>query len=189
MDEVLEALRSFIAFRIREGFESAHEVVENATNYALEEYGREDLQPAIKRITAKLLSAHRAEQASWESATDCDRLDEAFGALDQQGIVARQDFSCCTNCGHTDIWDEIAQVEQHRPVEGYVFYHPQCTERAIKSGQLLLAYGCKEDDSEALARVANKVVEELRRVGLDAKWQGNAGYPIVVDGIDWRRRR
>jgi hypothetical protein len=189
MDEALEDLRSFIAYRIREGFESAHEIVENARNYALETHGRDDLQPAAKRIALELLAAHRAEQAGWEPPTDCDRLDEAFASLNRQGIVARQDFSCCTSCGHADIWDEIEKVEEQQPVEGYAFYHWQCTERAIESGQLLLAYGCLEDDPAALARVANKVVAELRRVGLDAKWQGSGGHPIVVDGLVWRRRR
>lgn len=189
MDEVLEDLQSFIAYRVREGLESAHEIVENATDYALETHGRDDLQPAIKRLTAEALATHRAEQSGWGSTTDCDRLDEAFAALNRRGIVARQDFSCCTKCGHTDIWDEIAQVEEHQQVEGYVFYHLQCTERAIASGQLLLAYGTVEESEEALARVANVAVSELRQAGLDAKWQGDGGCPIVVDGLVWRRRR
>jgi hypothetical protein len=189
MDEVLEDLRSFIAYRVREGFESVHDIVENATNYAQETYGRDDLQPDIKRITAELLAAHRAEQAGWEDSTDCDRLDRAFASLNRQGIVARQDFSCCNNCGFTEIWDEVEKEEERQPVEGYVFYHLQCTERAIKSGQLLMAYGCVADDPKALQRVAVKIVAELRRVGLNASWQGTTGHPIVVDGIVWRRRR
>jgi hypothetical protein len=189
MDHVLQDLRSFISYRVREGFESVHEIVENATNYAQEQYGRDDLRPAIKRLTAELLAAHRGEQAGWESPTDCDRLDEAFAALNRQGIVARQDFSCCTNCGHIDIWDEVEKEEERRTVEGYVFYHLQCTERAIESGQLLLAYGSVEQSEEALARVATKVVQELRGVGLNATWPGDGRYPIVVDGLVWRRRR
>jgi uncharacterized protein DUF6891 len=189
MAQALEDLRAFIAYRVREGFESVHDIVENATDYAYETHGREDLQPEIKRITAELIAAHRAEEAGWEGPTDCDRLNEAFAALNEQGIVARQDFSCCNNCGFTEIWDEVEQEERRRPVEGYVFYHLQCTERAIKSGQLLMAYGCIEDDTEALHRVANKVVAELRQVGLNASWQGTAYHPIVVDGIVWRRRR
>ena len=189
MDEVLEDLRSFVVYRVREGFDSQGQIVEDATNYARETYGRDDLQPDIAGITAELLDAHRADQAGWESPTDCDRLDEAFAALNRQGIVARQDFSCCTNCGHTDIWDEIEPEEEHHPVEGYAFYHLQCTERAITSGQLLLAYGAIEEGEEALARVANKVVAELRQVGLDARWEGDGRYPIVVEGLVWRRRR
>lgn len=189
MDKTLEDLSSFLAHRIREGFESVHDIVENATHYALEAHGREDMLPTIKRLVAELLAAHRAEQAGWESSTDCDRLDEAFAALNEQGIVARQDFSCCNNCGFTEIWDEIEKEEKRQPVEGYVFYHLQCTEGAIKSGQLLLAYGCVEEDMAIFLRVANRIVAELRRVGLDAKWQGTAGHPIVVDGIEWRKRR
>src|SRR5438046_2664744 len=103
MDEALKDLRSFIAYRIWEGFESERSIVENATNYAQETLDREDFQPEIERITAELLTAHREEQAGWESPTDCDRLDEAFAVLNQKGIVARQDFSCCNNCGHLDI--------------------------------------------------------------------------------------
>ena len=189
MDQILEDLRSFIARRIREGFEPVHDIVENATHYAFETHGRDDLQPTIKRLVAELLAAHRAEQAGWESSTDCDRLDEAFANLNEQGIVARQDFSCCNSCGFTEIWDEVEKEEKRHPVDGYVFYHLQCTERAIQSGQLLLAYGCVEEDMAAFLRVANKIVAELRRVGLDAKWQGAAGHPIVVDGIAWRKRR
>jgi hypothetical protein len=189
MDKVLEDLRSFIAYRIREGFDPVHDIIENAAAYVQEKYGRDDLQLNIRRITADLLMAHQAEQAGWQGSTDCDRLDEAFAALNRQGIVARQDFSCCNNCGFTEIWDEVEKEEEHHPVEGYVFYHLQCTEQAVKSGQLLMAYGCVEEDPQALQRVANKIVAELRRVGLNASWQGTAGHPIVVDGIQWRRRR
>jgi hypothetical protein len=189
MDEILEDLRAFIAYRVKEGFESAHEIVEDATDYALGRYQRDDLRPEIIRLTADLIDAHRAQQAGWDGPTDCDRLDEAFKSLNGQGVTARQDFSCCNNCGFTEIWGEIEEDEKHRPVEGYVFYHLQGTERAIESGQLLLAYGCVEDDPVAFDRVAHKIVAELRRVGLDASWRGTASDPIVVEGIEWRRRR
>jgi hypothetical protein len=189
MDKVLADLRSFIAFSVQEGFDSIHEMMENAQHYALERHGRDDLQLEIKRIVAELLTAHQTDQSHWESPTDCDRLDEAFAALNRQGIVARQNYSCCNNCGFTEIWEEVQQEEAHQPVEGYVFYHLQCTQRAIKSGQLLLAYGCVDEDEASLIRVANKIVAELRRVGFDADWKGTADYPIVVNGIEWRKRR
>lgn len=189
MAEDLEDLRAFIAFRVREGFESVHEIIEDAIHFSFEKYNRDDLHPEIIRLTAELIVSHRAEQAGWDEPTDCDRLDEAFAALNRQDIVARQDFSCCNNCGFTEIWDEIEEQEKHRLVEGYVFYHLQATETAIESGRLLMAYGCVEEDKTALVRVANKVVAELRRAGLNASWGGTAHHPIVVDGIVWRRRR
>jgi hypothetical protein len=189
MAEALDDLREFIAHRVREGFESVHEIVENAHDWAYEKYQRDDLLPKIKRITSELLAAHLAEQAGWGATTDCDRLDQAFAALNRQGIVARQDFSCCNNCGFTEIWDEVEETEKQQPVEGYVFYHLQCTEEAIKTGQLLMCYGCVEDDPEALQRVGLKIVSELRRVGLNASWGGTIAHPIVVEGMVWRRRR
>jgi hypothetical protein len=85
--------------------------------------------------------------------------------------------------------DEVEAAEKERPVIGYVFYHLQCTERAIKTGQLLLAYGCIEEGPEALQRVGTAVVAELRRVGLNASWGGTDHHPIVVEGMVWRRRR
>jgi hypothetical protein len=189
MAEALDDLREFIAHRVREGFEPAHEIIENAQDWAYDKYERHDLLVEIKRLTAELLAVHRAEQVGWGPTTDCDRLDQAFAALNSQGIVARQDFSCCNNCGFTEIWDEVEEAENQQAVEGYVFYHLQGTEQAIKTGQLWMAYGCVEDDPEALQRVVNKIVGELRRVGLNASWGGTPGHPIVVEGIAWRRRR
>jgi hypothetical protein len=189
MAEILEDLREFIAHRIREGFESVHEIVQDAQERAHEKYDRNDLVPEIKRLAAEVLAAHQADQAGWGPTTDCDRLDAAFAALDAQGIVARQHFSCCNNCEFAEIWDEVEEAEKQQPVEGYVFYHLQATERAIKTGHLLMAYGSVEDDPEAFQRVGNKIVAELRRVDLNASWGGTAGHPIVVEGIVWRRRR
>jgi hypothetical protein len=189
MVQPLDDLRDFITHRVREGFESAHEIIENAQNWAYEKRGRDDLLPEIKRLVVEALAVQQAEQAGWGPTTDCDRLDSTFAALNAQGIVARQDFSCCNNCGFTEIWDEVEKAERQRPVEGYIFYHLQCTERAIKTGQLLLAYGCVDDDPEALVAVANKIVAELRKAGLNASWGGTDGHPIVVEGLVWHRRR
>ena len=189
MADVLEGLREFIAGRVREGVDPVHQIIEDANDYVLGKYGRDDFQPEIRRLTAELLAAHQAEQAGWGPTTDCDRLDAAFAALNRQGIVARQDFSCCNNCGFAEIWDEIEAEEQRQPVEGYVFYHLQCMEHAIKTGQLLLAYGSVEEDTDALHQVAMRIVDELRRVGLNASWAGTAAHPIVADGVVWRRRR
>jgi len=189
MAEPLDELRDFLAQSVREGFDSVHEMVENAAEYATERYGRDDLRPAIQRLVAESLAAHRAEEADWTASTDCDRLDQAFASLNDQGIVARQHFSCCNNCGFAEIWVEVEAQEKRGPVEGYVFYHLQCTEAAMRTGRLLMAYGSVDDDPEQLRRVADTAVAELRRAGLNASWAGTTADPIVVDDIVWRRRR
>lgn len=189
MVQVLDDLAQFIMRRVREGFEPAHEIIENAQHWAYEKHSRDDLLIEIKRLTGEWLAVHQAEQAGWGPTTDCDRLDSAFATLNAHGIVARQDFSCCNNCGFTEIWDEVEEEEKKRPVEGYVFYHLQCTEQAIKTGQLLMAYGCVEENQDSFLAVANKIIAELCKAGLNASWGGTDGHPIVVEGIEWRRRR
>jgi hypothetical protein len=189
MSNVLKDLRAFISYRVREGFESVHEMIENATEYVYETHGREDFGPKIRRITAELLAVHRAEQTGWEKTTDCDRIDKAFATLNRMGIVARHNFSCCNNCGFIEIWDEIEEEEKHHPVEGYVFYHLQAIEAVIESGQLLMAYGCVAEDEVTFVRVAEKIVAELRHVGLNTSWGGTVYHPIVIEGIVWHRCR
>lgn len=189
MKKILQELRRFMAYRVREGFESEDEIVANALACTQESHGCKIPQADVEQLASELLAAHRAEQATWETPTDCDRLDRAFAALNQCGIVARQDFSCCTACGHNDIWDEIAAEEEKQPIDGYVFYHFQCTEQAIEYGQLSLAFGSIADDETLLMEVANTIVQELRKAGLDAKWKGCWNSPIVVEGIVWRKRR
>ena len=189
MSEIQADLHTFIAYRVREGFESEDQILENAMAHAQESYSLEIPQAEVEQLVAELLAAHRAEQATWELPTDCDRLDQAFAALNQRDIVARQDFSCCTACGHLDIWDEITEVEKKQPVEGYVFYHFQCTEQAMESGRLMMAFGSVADDWQSLEDVAYTIVQELIIAGLDAKWKGCVNSAIIVEGLVWRRRR
>lgn len=189
MTQDLDNIRSFIADRIVEGFDTVHEIVEEATAYASESYGRENVESEIKSLTAEILADYRRTQNDWQGETDCEKLDRAFAALNTQQIVARQNFSCCLNCGHREIWNEIEEVEERHPVDGYVFYHLQCTEDAVKTGRLFMAYGSVAEDEECLQRVGHAVVQELQNVGLNAEWNGSMNSPISINGLVWRRRR
>lgn len=181
-------LIAFMEEQIRAGFASPHEIVENSYQWAQEQESELVSLQEIKRITADLIADQISEQATWEGPTDCDRLDEAFAALNRQRIVARQNFSCCNNCGFTEIWDEVEEAEKQGQVIGYVFYHLQCTERAILTGQLLIAFGSVEEDRAAFEHTANTAVFELNCAGLTASWGGTDRHPIVIDNIVWRRR-
>ena len=88
------------------------------------------------------------------SPTDHDRLDDAFFTLDEAGIVARQDFTCCASCGHHEIWEEIGA----EPARGYVFFHWQDTETAARGDGLYLAYGSTSEGDEASVAVGREIV-------------------------------
>src|SRR5438270_300390 len=65
-----------------------------------------------------------------------------FADLESAGIVCRQNFTCCGNCGGAEIGDEIEQQrELGREICGYTFFHWQDTERAVEGNGLYLSYG------------------------------------------------
>jgi hypothetical protein len=189
MAEQIEEIHSFVARRVAEGFNSETEIVESAIDCFEVEEEDKTLRRAIACVTAERIAEHLRTQSQWPTPTDCDRLDWAFEELDRAGIIARQNFTCCCNCGHCEIWNEIEQAREQQSVEGYVFYHMQDTESAVEGGYLYLAYGAVEESEEALIAVGRKTVLALERAGLRAEWNGQGDTRIRIIDLDWKRRR
>ncbi len=188
MGAQLAAIRDYIAERVTEGFDTREEIVEAAADYAEDIHQRVDLDWFIEQTAEALLEAHWLAERHWSYPTDCDRLDGAFARLESQGILARQDFACCQNCGHSELWDELQQCLPAEPGQGYVFYHMQDTEAALQCDRLYLAYGSAAGDETELAEIGWRIVGALRESGLMALWDGNVDRCIQVE-IDWKRRR
>ena len=108
---------------------------------------------------------------------------------EEQGIVARQNFSGCQTDGHSEIWGEIRPVQAQRPVRGYVFYHEQDTEHVAKRCELFLAYGAVgEGEADAIA-VAQRIVAVLQETGFAVEWSGSVKDRLYVKGLEWKTRR
>jgi hypothetical protein len=182
-------IRDYIDRAVREGFDDEDSIVSNAEDLAESDHGRSNLRRPIKRFTAERLAAHRDEQAQWKGPTDCDRLDAAFAAMQRRGVVARQNFSCCSNCGHGEMWGEMSNMGPNARVEGYAFYHMQDTESAVEGGTLYVKYGSNREGDEAITEVGRVVAEELRKAGLKVQWNGDPGQAVGVVRLDWKRRR
>lgn len=186
-DEVKQTARELIAG----GYMTADEVAQAV----VEIHSEPDDQPPIaqaqaQRIVAPLWAERLAQQAEWPERTDFDALKDAFGALERRNIVARDNFSCCTRCGHGEIHDETGPDSV-----GYVFFHQQATDRAVCEGRLWLYFGtCSvqqdagEDADGPDVAVGRAVVEEIARVGLPVEWNGEGGKAILVAPIEWRKR-
>ena len=185
----LAELREKIRAEVYGGFED-----EDAILTGMPEYFEGTLDEAlVRREAPRLLRAalaeHAADAARWPAITDCDRLDAAFDALEAEGVIARQNFTCCTTCGSAEIWDEMGEArEAGLPVEGYTFYHMQDTEAAVDGHGVYLAYGATEEGEEAALAVARRVVARLEASGLAPDWDGDIGRRIAVP-LDWKRRR
>lgn len=133
-------------------------------------------------LLAPLWRERVIEQRSW-GTTDCDRIESAFRDLSADGIVARENFACCRNCGTTEIWDE-AGPEDH----GFVFYHMQDTESAAAGGGLYLSYGSRTGERGDTEAIGHVVVATLRSHGLETDWNGSAESRIAVSNLRWRKR-
>lgn len=187
--EITETLRRQIEGDVAGGFVSEDEIVENAVAGLEGEADARVLRPRAEAMLREALAAHAAAQGTWPERTDCDRLDAAFAALEAEGVIARQNFTCCGTCGSAEIWDEIdAARAGGRPTTGYAFFHMQDTERATEGGGLYLNYGSVEEGDEPAVAVGRRIVARLEEHGLATDWDGRIEQRIGV-GLEWRKRR
>lgn len=170
---------------IENGYLSLREVADAVIDLQEDLGGGDEPQrlvfPQAKRLAEAVWRERLAEQASWAERTDLDALEAAFAGLEIRGVVARPNFACCSSCARAEIGAELADDSR-----GYVFFHYQTTERAVKSGELYLHYGaCEPHDIEEVAR---EIVGRLEDEGLPVVWNGETGTAIKVAPIVWRKR-
>lgn len=189
MNELQTKIFERARYRVAEGFDSREEIIESLTDWLVEDYEDEIVVSEVTQITDELLAKHFALQAEWSAATDCDRLDKAFARLNDMGIVARQHWTCCHNCGLAEIWDEINGPLLDEDVQGYAFYTQHDTETAYFHKHLSIMYASLGDDLENFAAVGHIVVNILREAGLTVEWNGDPKKLIEVVNLDWKRRR
>ncbi len=171
------------------GFFDDDAILTNANDMFEEELPRPLLRVEASAALRVALAEHRAAEQAWSETTDCDRLDAAFTALEEQGVVARQNFTCCGTCGATEIWDEIeAAQDEGVAVEGYAFFHMQDTESAVEGHGLYLNYGACEQGEEAAVAMGHRIVAALEAQGLSTTWDGRLEQRISVS-LDWKKRR
>ena len=189
LDNIIADLRTAIRHDVAGGFVPLSDIVERAVAYIGDDGPAPTVRELAERYTRVTISEHLADQATWPSRTDCDRLDDAFAALEAEGILARHDYSCCGTCGAAEIWDELQDhLDAGNAVRGYTFYHQQDTESAVDGGGVFLNYGATEDSDEAITTIAQRVVAVLQTHGLKAEWSGDLDKRIQVPLV-WRRRR
>lgn len=187
-ESALAELRAAIVREVAGGFTPHDQIARYAVDYMAGEAEEAVLLREAPLMVQEALNAHRAAQASWPDVTDYDKLDAAFSALEEAGVVSRQNFTCCGSCGSAEIWDEVDEAKRlGRPVRGYAFFHQQDTESAVDGYGLYLAYGACEAGSKASLGVGHEIVQALDAKGLKTDWNGRIEKRIGVQ-LDWKRR-
>ena len=188
-DRAIADVRDHIRWRVAAGFDSPDDVIRSTLDlFGDDAIPLDELEPLAEELTHGAVVRSLTEQKSWPELTDCDRLDGAFDELARVGVVGRQNFSCCGNCGVAEIGDEMDDERAAGlAVRGYVFYHEQDTEAATEGCGLHLSFGAVEPGEAAAVAVGAAIVRVMREQGLDTVWDGRAGSRILVL-LDWKRR-
>ncbi|MFJ7947258.1 DUF6891 domain-containing protein [Streptomyces sp. NPDC096354] len=173
--------------RVREvlvgGYASRAELAELAEEYLVTEDRRPVSRAQAEALADRMWLERVAEQAAWQGETDPERLTRAFTALQKAGITARENFTCCRNCGQSEIGGEGGP-----DTRGFVYFHTQCTDSAAVGHGLMLLYGGFDGSSATAGVIGDEVVAALEAAGLNAEWDRDPGRAITVTPLDWRRR-
>lgn len=153
---------------------------------------------AIEAVVTALWETRLLEEALWDTPSDADRLEEAFGVLAQSQIFGNSNLGCCLSCGIEHAEEVAAELaEEGEELRGYVFFHAQDAEMIPETGAVHLAFGplgagvetMSEDvwDAEAVT-IGVEVMAALQACGLEASWDESAETRIHVELPDWRVR-
>ncbi|MEV6710775.1 hypothetical protein AB0M48_01930 [Lentzea sp. NPDC051208] len=185
--ELGAADRELLEDRVREaltgGYSSRAQLAELAEEYLVTEDSRPVSREQAAALVDRLWLERVAEQATWRGETDPERLTRAFAALEQAGITARENFTCCRNCGQAEIGGESAPGAR-----GFVYFHSQCTDSAAAGHGLTLLYGGFDGSAETTTAIGDEIVAALAAAGLQTRWDRDPGRSITVTPLEWRRR-
>lgn len=178
-----EAVRRYVW----SGFYGTDEIIEiiDESIFRPGEIDQTWLRGEIKKAFRK----KRAEEKKWPEVTDCDRLDEVFETLEEQGILALQNACYTQDDGLADIAQFYEEEGgEDSGIEGYCFYHGQDLERVMDSGELWLTFGHVDGDAEQGVAIGRRIQEVFAKAGFDVLWDGSINTRLMVKGIHWQRR-
>jgi hypothetical protein len=96
---------------------------------------------------------------------------------ENNNILAKNDWSCCNNCGGGDMYREKDRLEKEQPNKkylGYVFYHVQTTDNlyddCMKSKSVIkvyLGWGYFDESNEKADDKCIKLAEKIHKLASD----------------------
>lgn len=181
--EIEAHIRKAIRFWVWSGYYNAA-AVEGMLPDVLEDGVDADAMYAL--IPAAFAAKANAE-TDWPEVTDCDRLDDAFEALDARGVCSLQNAGFTQSDGLSDV-REAAQARGMKRYQGYCFFHGQDIESALDGQGMHVAFGVFERSGVTVAEIGQRVVAALGEAGLSVEWNGDEEKRIAIPVIEWRRR-
>ena len=141
----------------------------------------------LKSLIGPKLRAKLRDERSWPGVTDCDRLDQVFYQLHEQGICALANAGYTMSEGYCEVSEAVADAPDGH-YTGFCFYHGQDVERAIEGEGVMLAFGDLADDRQRSIATGQVIAGALRQAGFQVEWDGTVGTRINLPEFDWKRR-
>jgi len=115
------------------------------------------------------------------------KLGNAFKAMRKQGLLARQNFSCCGGCASYALATKAKQKQEAgTPVKGYAFYHAQDAGNMRTGQDFYIGY---DGINLSAVEVGKLVVDCLTAAGVKTAWTGDSSTRILVVNELPRKRR
>src|ERR1700687_1143471 len=118
------------------------------------------------------------------------KLNRAFGLMRDRGLVAEQNFMCCSSCGQRVMDEEM--LPNHPDATGYCFYDSQSADTLVGRpsglsdavdlegvGVVWLRHGAVNNDGSD-ERVGELVRACLQEAGISAAWNGKGDTCVVA---------
>ncbi len=107
------------------------------------------------------------------------RLTAAFAEIRRNGLMARQNYLCCSNCALSDA--SIKCCVPGRKEHGVVYYHAQDGEGLAENGICAIRFASFNRDHDPSTKEIGQITETaLVRQGLTVDWGGDPGKVIFV---------
>lgn len=186
MADAEKTAREYIERYVRYGFYRPAEVELIVGEDLL---GGELPRKRIRELVKAEVARQKIEQASWPEVTDCDRLDQAFAALQAESILALHNAGMTPSEGIDEMSESYHEAGgAASEIVGYCFYHRQDMEDALKHGELLVAFGDINGNSRKGVAVGKQVRAALEAAGLRVAWSGSIKDKLTIQGFRWQRR-
>jgi len=105
-----------------------------------------------------------------------EKLSNVFKRLRAEGIVAKQNFLCCSSCA----WSALSSDYKGKETNGFVFYHSQDNDSLKENGEAYLAFGVDDDKKQSSVMVGLMVCFVCELNGLAVEWDRTSTKRILV---------
>jgi hypothetical protein len=169
------------------GVYHSHEIVEEVEDSVYpDEIDREWIEAQMEEEFRR----KQAVEATWTDVTDCDRLEEVFESLWDQGIIGLEAPGNTQDEGLEDVTQHYHEAGgEQSDIVGYCYYVANDLPQVLEKGILEVTYGDIRGDDGKGVEIGRRVVSALEAAGFTVEWDGAIQTRLSIMGLRWQMRR